>query len=119
MAILAQLLDDVVIHKFELHGSETTLGREAGCDIVIGDSAVSSHHAKLVKQNNAFFAAYKEVYLEDLGSTNGTFLNERPVVARQRLRSGDIVRIAWNRFKFIDEQEAEMEKTVHMLRAGE
>lgn len=116
MAILAQLLDDVVVHKFELVDDVITLGRKAQCDIVIDDIAISSQHAKLIKKNNEFFAEYQEIYVEDLGSTNGTFLNEQPVVGRQRLHNGDILRLAWNCFKFVDEQEAETEKTVQMLR---
>ena len=118
MAILAQLLDDVVIHKFELVKSEMTLGRKAQSDIVIDDSAISSQHARLLKKTNEFFSQYQEVYVEDLGSTNGTFLNEQPVVGLQRVRNGDILRVAWNHFKFIDEQEADMEKTVQMLRSS-
>lgn len=118
MAILAQLLDDVVVHKFDLVKSEMTLGRKAQSDIVIDDSAISSQHARVLKKSNEFFPQYQELYVEDLGSTNGTFLNEQPVVGRQRLRNGDTLRLAWNHFKFIDEQEAEMEKTVQMLRTS-
>lgn len=117
MAILAQLLDDVVIHKFDLTSGEVVLGRKTGSDIVIDESAISSSHAKITLQPNIYFSDYMEAYIEDLGSTNGTFLNEQPVVGRQRLRNNDQVRLAWNKFKFIDTSEAEMEKTVHMVRA--
>ena len=116
MAILAQLLDDVVVHKFELQQPETRIGRKTDNHVVIDDSAVSGQHARVVLQANTYFAKYLEAYLEDMGSTNGTFLNDEPVTGRQRLHHNDIIRIAWNTFKFIDESEEEMEGTVHMIR---
>lgn len=116
MALLAQLIDDVVVHKFELSKPETTIGRRTSCDIVIDDSAVSGQHARVVLQANPYFSEYLEVYVEDLGSTNGTFVLDLPVKERTRLHHGDIVRIALNTFKFIDDTEQEMERTVHLIR---
>lgn len=119
MAILAQLLDDVIVHKFELDKTTVLIGRSSESDIVINDTAISAKHAQVLRQSNAFFASYMECFIEDLASTNGTWINEQPVQGRQRLRNGDIVRLAWNRFKFVDEHESEMEKTVHMLRMND
>lgn len=116
MAIFAQLLDDVIVHKFDVTQEKTRIGRKVDNDIVIDDAAVSGEHAVLLLEANAFFAEYKEAYIEDLGSTNGTFLNGEPVIGRQRLHNNDSIRIAWNQFKFIDESEEEMEATVHMMR---
>lgn len=115
MAILAQLIDDVVVHKFELPKPKMVMGRKPENDIAIDDSAVSSRHAQIVQLENSYFDQYIEHYIEDLGSTNGTFLNEQPVVGRQRLHHGDVIRLAWNKFKFFDESEEEMERTVHMV----
>ena len=53
--------------------------------------------------------------LEDAGSTNGTYVNDLRIEGRQRLHHNDIIRLAWNKFKFIDDKEAQMEQTVHML----
>jgi len=116
MPTLAQLLDDVVVHKFDLQEREVTIGRRSDNDIVIDDSAISSSHARVVLKPNEYFSDYLETYIEDLDSTNGTFLNEKPVLGRQRLFHNDEVRFAWNKFKFIDDKEAEMERTVQMLK---
>lgn len=116
MAWLVQLLDDVVVHKFEIKQAKTLIGRKPSCDIVIDDAAVSSTHAQIILQPNSYFSEYQEAFLEDLKSTNGTTLNGQALVGKQRLRNNDVVKLAWNTFKFIDESEAEMEKTVHMLR---
>lgn len=116
MAILAQLVDDVVVHKFELDKPEMHVGRHPDNDIVIDDSAVSAKHASIYLQVDRHFPKYQEIYIEDLGSTNGTFVNELKVNGRMRLHHQDVVRLAWNQFKIIDPQETEIDATVHMVR---
>ena len=115
MAILAQLIDDVVVHKVELDKSTIALGRHPGNDVVIDDSAVSSQHARISLQANVDFPEFREIYIEDLGSTNGTFVNEIKVTGKQRLHDQDVVRLAWNQFKVIDSRDLDMGATVHMI----
>ncbi len=74
-------------HEGELYplGEEITVGRGGGCGIVLpDDSYVSTVHARLFRRGN-------EVFVEDLGSRNGTFLNGDPVSTATRLRRGDRV----------------------------
>jgi len=74
-------------HEGELYplGEEITVGRGGGCGIVLpDDSFVSTVHARLFRRGN-------EVFVEDLGSRNGTFLNGDPVSTATRLRRGDRV----------------------------
>lgn len=61
------------------------LGRTAGCDLVVDDSKASRRHAKIHVQGGV-------VEIEDLQSSNGTLLNDKPV-ARRMLRDGDRIRI--------------------------
>ena len=64
---------------------EVTVGRGGGCGIVLADDTyVSTLHARLFQQNG-------EIFVEDLGSTNGTFLNGQPVTAATRIKRGDHV----------------------------
>jgi pSer/pThr/pTyr-binding forkhead associated (FHA) protein len=64
---------------------ELTVGRGAGCAIVLADDTyVSQLHARLFQQNG-------EGYVEDLGSTNGTFVNGKAITGATRLRRGDQV----------------------------
>ena len=64
---------------------EVTVGRGGGCGIVLADDTyVSTLHARLFQQNG-------EVFVEDLGSTNGTFVNGQPVTAATRIKRGDQV----------------------------
>jgi len=66
-------------------GDELTVGRGGGCGIVIvDDHYVSTVHARLFRRGD-------EVFVEDLGSRNGTYLNGSPVSGVTRLRRGDRV----------------------------
>jgi hypothetical protein len=65
---------------------ETLLGRDPGCHVTIPDSSVSHRHARIYHSDG-------EWYVEDLGSTNGTFVNDRPLTRPVVLRPGDTVSI--------------------------
>jgi pSer/pThr/pTyr-binding forkhead associated (FHA) protein len=66
-------------------GDELTVGRGGGCGIVlVDDHYVSTVHARLFRRGD-------DVYVEDLGSRNGTYLNGSPVAGVTRLRRGDRV----------------------------
>lgn len=65
---------------------ETLIGRDAGCHIHIPDSSVSHRHARIYHSDG-------EWYVEDLGSTNGTYVNDRPLTRPVVLRPGDTVAI--------------------------
>jgi len=110
MASIIQLVDGVVANRFEIPESGLKFGRTSSSTILIDDLAVSSEHAEISvlkddQGNNQFI-------LTDMQSTNGSFVNEQKV-EKQSLRHKDIVRIGWNNFTFIndDEVDQDMEKT--------
>ena len=65
---------------------ELTVGRAAGCHIALDDRFVSQLHARMFRRDD-------QLFLEDLGSTNGTFLNDAKVTSPALLKTGDLVRI--------------------------
>ena len=65
---------------------EQTVGRAAGCQITLDDTYVSQLHARIFTKDGAWF-------VEDLGSTNGTFVNEQQLAAPAMLQPGDTVRV--------------------------
>lgn len=71
---------------FELESEKTTVGRGDDVSITINDSRVSRHHFQILMEGT-------DAYLEDLGSTNGTYVNGRKV-ARHKLASGDKIQIS-------------------------
>lgn len=73
----------------------TLLGRAPDCGVVIPDRRASRWHAELQRDD-------KGVLLRDLGSTNGTRLNGRPLDIPVRLRDGDVIEIAGAHFTFRD-----------------
>jgi pSer/pThr/pTyr-binding forkhead associated (FHA) protein len=72
---------------FELDKPGYVIGREAGNDIVIEDPQVSRRHAQLTQQGNSYL-------IEDIGSTNGTYVNGKRVTAPTLLANGDMVGLA-------------------------
>jgi hypothetical protein len=69
------------------------LGRGDGADIRLEDTFASTAHARLVPQGDV-------IVLEDMGSTNGTYLNGEPLLGPQPLHAGDRIRIGDSEFTF-------------------
>jgi predicted component of type VI protein secretion system len=72
----------------------TTLGRDARADVVVADSAVSSTHARVDQVGRGWVVV-------DLGSTNGTRVNEAVVRGRTRLVAGDVLSLGTVRLEVI------------------
>lgn len=115
MAILAQLIDDVVTNRFEIPASGLSIGRAPSNSVQIDEEAVSGQHAVILVETDRFFSRRKQYILEDKNSTNGTYVNGKRIHGRVQLNHNDIIRMAWTEFKFIDEQDAVLDKTVHMV----
>lgn len=108
MAMIIQTIDGVVTNKFSLGKTTLTFGRTTDNTIQIDDLAVSNEHAHVICESKS--SGENTYFLEDLGSTNGSFINEKKV-KKQQLHHKDNVRIGWNIFTFIDEDEVDLEKT--------
>lgn len=71
-------------HEYVLTMNTSIVGREPINDVVFADPEISRRHARIVAQAGSY-------YIEDLGSTNGTFVNGRRIHAVTRLSDNDIV----------------------------
>jgi pSer/pThr/pTyr-binding forkhead associated (FHA) protein len=89
-------IDGVVIKEIQISKDRITMGRRPYNDIVIDNLAVSGEHAAVLTQGN-------EVYLEDLGSTNGTYISGK-AVKRQLLQNGDTIEVGKYKIKFLHER---------------
>jgi pSer/pThr/pTyr-binding forkhead associated (FHA) protein len=86
-------IDEVVIKEVQLTKERTTLGRRPYNDIVIDNLAVSGEHA-VIHMNGP------EVVLEDLNSTNGTYVNGK-AIKKQALQNGDGIEVGKYKIKFV------------------
>ncbi len=74
-------------------GEGATMGRSDGAAIRVDDAFASSAHARI-------FPRGEYMYLEDMGSTNGTYLNGRQVKATERLKMADVIRIGDSEYRY-------------------
>ena len=78
-------------HSFQL-SPVTSIGRGRGNQVRLADKLVSAHHARLRQRDDRWF-------IEDLRSTNGTLLNQRPVDGEQPIDYGDVIALGDVRLK--------------------
>jgi len=74
-------------------GEGATMGRADGSDIPVDDPFASSAHARIFSRGDF-------MYIEDMGSTNGTYLNGRQLRAAERLKMADVVRIGDSEYRY-------------------
>ncbi len=103
MGKLIVSLEGVVIKDVQLSKDKTTLGRRPYNDIVIDNLAVSGEHAVLQM-------AGADVFIEDLNSTNGTYINGK-AVKKQLLNHNDTVEIGKYKIKYLIDDGTDYEKT--------
>ena len=107
MARLILSLDNQVLAEYNMTKERYTIGRLPDNDVRIDNPAVSGHHSLIINILN-------DSFLEDLNSTNGTFVNGA-VVTQQSLTHGDIVRVGTHEFKLVDDQHGEGTQTEYYV----
>src|SRR5689334_1365707 len=110
MGKLVVSLDGVVIKEVQITKDKTTLGRRPYNDIVIDNLAVSGEHAVLQMVG-------ADVFIEDLNSTNGTYINGK-AVKKQLLAHNDTVEIGKYKIKYLLDDGADHDRTVAAKPAG-
>ncbi|KFA92855.1 GGDEF domain-containing protein [Archangium violaceum] len=96
--------------KYALQETEFTIGREEGNHIVVDLDNVSRRHAMIIRKQG-------RMLVKDLGSTNGTYLNDQEVTQETVLRSGDLIKVGGSIFKFLtgDNVELQYHETIYTL----
>ena len=108
MAKLVLSLNGVMQGEYPLDKERTTIGRKPDNDIPIDNLAVSGKHALVI-------TILDDSFLEDLGSTNGTYVNGK-LIKKHALKDGDVVAIGKHELKYVNEHatadDDEFEKTM-------
>ncbi len=108
MAKLVLNLNGVVQGEYELNQERITIGRKAENEIPIDNLAVSGKHALII-------SILDDSFLEDLGSTNGTYVNGK-LIKKHALKDGDVIAIGKHELKYVNENatddDDEFEKTM-------
>jgi len=108
MAKLVLSMNGVVQGEYELNQERLTIGRKPDNDIPIDNLAVSGKHALII-------TILDDSFLEDLGSTNGSYVNGK-LVKKHALKDGDVVAIGKHELKYVNEHatadDDDFEKTM-------
>ncbi len=106
MARLILSLDGQVMAEYNMNKERYTIGRLPDNDIRIDNPAVSGHHSLIINILN-------DSFLEDLNSTNGTYVNGK-LIKKHAMQHGDVITVGHHQLRFVedDEQQDEFEKTM-------
>jgi hypothetical protein len=102
-------LDEKVIDEVPIEKEIITIGRRTDNDLCLDNLAISGHHSQIS-------SVLDDCFLEDLDSTNGTFVNSK-IVKKHALKDGDIIDIGNHRIKYVNHMasssaNSEFEKTL-------
>lgn len=102
MARLILSLDSQVLAEYNMSKERYTIGRLPDNDVRIDNPAVSGHHSLIINILN-------DSFLEDLNSTNGTYVNGK-LIKKHALQHGDVITIGHHQLRFSDQQTNETEQ---------
>lgn len=102
MARLILSLDSQVLAEYNMSKERYTIGRLPDNDVRIDNPAVSGHHSLIINILN-------DSFLEDLNSTNGTYVNGK-LIKKHALQNGDVITIGHHQLRFSDEPAQEQEQ---------
>ena len=102
MARLILSLDNQTLAEYNMTKERYTIGRLPDNDVRIDNPAVSGHHSLIINILN-------DSFLEDLNSTNGTYVNGK-LIKKHALQHGDVITIGHHQLRFSDEQVSETEQ---------
>ena len=112
MALLIQFTESGAGIKLSIEKQRTTIGRDASNDISLDDELVSKEHAVLEVVSTEDKV---EFLLQDLKSTNHTFVNDTPIDLH-KLKDGDAVRIGMCDFRFISQDPDSLDETAELYK---
>lgn len=114
MAKLLLKHEGLTLNTISLKNDLISIGRVTGNDIQLDDPAVSGQHAQITREPNEYMEGLFDYFIEDLGSTNGTLVNNREIT-KQMLKDGDEIQIGNHHYRFDNEDNKSHETTAIYL----
>ena len=108
MADIVEFKDGKTGLRFSLADAVVTIGRRKNNTIVIDDELISKDHAVIEKERLSDDSDIYRYTIRDLGSTNGTYVNDEKIESAS-LWNGDLIRVGMSFFMFVDESLAEQD----------
>ncbi|MCC5861347.1 MAG: FHA domain-containing protein [Gammaproteobacteria bacterium] len=102
MARLILSLEGQVLAEYNMNKERYTVGRLPDNDIRIDNPAVSGHHSLIINILN-------DSFLEDLNSTNGTYVNGK-LIKKHALQHGDVITVGHHQLRFVDQRSEELDQ---------
>jgi hypothetical protein len=102
MARLMLSLDGQILAEYNMNKERYTIGRLPDNDIRIDNPAVSGHHSLIINILN-------DSFLEDLNSTNGTYVNGK-LIKKHAMQHGDVITVGHHQLRFVDSQDGDAEQ---------
>lgn len=114
MPQLVVKLENQIIKRVNLTRDTYTIGRSSECDLVLADKIISSNHARIMHKAS-------EYLLEDMGSTNSTYVNNR-AIQEHWLKDGDIIQLGRHTISYsaesrLHEQLAQLKVSPTLMRS--
>lgn len=109
MAKLVKMHNGEVVEEYPITKSELRIGRASDNDVILHDETVSSHHAVISVANVSEDGFAKEYRIQDLQSTNKTYVNNKETGER-KLQDKDVVRIGLSHFEFDYKNNEDLQK---------
>lgn len=114
MVKLKHIVNGVVVSEIDIHEGDFTIGRSRGNSLQLEDGIVSGRHCVIRLTPNEYMPETWDMTLRDLGSTNGTYVNNLPVT-EQRLKHNDDIKIGSHAFKLFDTTAVEATQTEYYV----
>jgi len=100
---LKHIVNRIIVSEINLPAGDFSIGRNSGNNLQLDDGVVSGEHAVIMLVPDDCLPNVFDITIKDLGSTNGTFVNNESI-KEKKLKNGDSIRLGEHEFKVFDDQ---------------
>ena len=117
MIKLKHIINRIIVSEIDMTEGDYTIGRNSGNSLQLDDGVISGKHAVINFKADEHFPEMFDITIKDLGSTNGTYVNNESI-KEQKLKHGDSIRLGTHEFKVFDDQSHTGTQTEYLIDEG-